>query len=131
MEHFGPPGPEMDHFGPSGGPDMQPFGGQPPLGDGSTGLPSLLDIQVPPPQPGQHLKRGREHLDGDFPGSEPTPPNQFGPPPEKMPPNYGPGNDMWSGENPPPPPLGPGRGGPPFRGGPGRGVPRGRGGRGR
>jgi len=117
MEHFGPPGPDMERFGP------------PQPGGGTTGLPSLLDIKVPPPQPGVNLKRGSEHLDGDFRGGE-LPPHQFGPPPDKMPPNRGPGNDVWPVENPPPPQMAPGRGAPLFRGGPGRGAPRGRGMRG-
>ena len=120
------PGPEMEHFGPPGK-DVERFGPPAPQGDGSTGLPSLLDIKVPPPMPGVNLKRGPEHMDGDFYSGEPTP-HQFGPPPEKMPPNHGPRNEMWPGEN--PPPMGPGRGGPPFRGAPGHGAPRGRGMRG-
>jgi len=119
MGHFGPPGPDMERFGPA-----------PPGGGGTTGLPSLLDIKVPPPQPGVNLKRGSEQMDGDFHGGEPPPPHQFGPPPEKIPPNRGPANDMWPMENAPPLPMGPGRGGPRFRGGPGRGAPRGRGMRG-
>lgn len=129
MERFRPPGPEMEHFGPPG-PDAERFGQAPPsMGDGSSGLPSLLDIKVIPPTSGVNKKRGPEHMDGDFLGGE-APPHQFGPPPEKMPPNRGPGNDMWPAENPPPPPMGPGRGAPPFRGGPVRGAPRGRGMRG-
>jgi len=114
MERLGPTGPEREHFG-QPGPEMGRFG-QPPHGGGSSGLPSLLDIKVPRMQPG--VKRGAENVDGNFHGGE-----QFGPPPEKMPPNYGSGNDMWPEENPIPPPRGPGRGAPPFRGGPGRGVP--------
>lgn len=127
MEHFGPPGPEMEHFVPPG-PDMERFGPSP-AGGGPSGMPSLMDIKVAPPPPGVNLKRGSEHVDGDFRGIEPQS-QEFGPPPEKMPPSHGPGNDMWPMESPPPPPIGPGRGAPFLRGGPGRGAPRGRGMRG-
>jgi len=118
MEHFGQPGPGREHFGL---PDSEMKRSGPPLpqGDGSTGLPSLLDIKVSRP-PGGNTKRGAEQMDGSFHGGE-------HPPLEKMPSNYGSGNDMWLEENPIPPPRGPGRGAPAFRRGPGRGAPRGRG----
>jgi len=124
-----PPGSEIYPDEHGQGPDMERFG--PPGSDtglvDSTALPSLMDIQIP----ARNLKRGSEHMDGDFGPGEMPPPHQFGPRPQKMPPpNHGPGNDMWPAENPPPPPMGPGRGGPRLRGGPGRGVPRGRGMRG-
>ena len=128
MEHFGQAEPEMEHFEPSG-PDVVQSGAQKPPErvNTPTGLPSLLDIKVQPPQPSGNWKRGPEQMNNDFYGGEPfygdePPPHQFGPPPEKMP--------LYRGENPPPPPMGPGRGAPPFRGGPSRGMPRGRGMRG-
>jgi len=128
MEHYGSPGPGREHFG-LPGPEMERLGPPPPLhGEGATGLPSLLDIRVPRPQQAS-AKRGAEHIDGNFHDDE-LPSHQFsGPPPEKMPSNYGPpGNDMWPSESPTPPLRGPGRGGrPPFRGVRGRGAPRGRG----
>lgn len=134
MEHFEQPGPEREHFG-QPGPEMERFRPlppppAPPHSDGSKSLPSLLDIKVSRPQPGGNLKRAAEQMDGNFQGGEPLP-HQFGPPPEKMAPNYGHGNDMWPEENPIPPSRGRGRGAPAFRGGPGRGAPlRGRGMRG-
>ena len=121
MERLRPPGPERQHFGPPGS-EMERFGPTPSHDEGTSSMPSLLDIKFPRPQPGANLKRGVEHIDGNYRGGEPSS-HQFGPPPEKMPPNYGPGEDMWPGENPIPPPMGPGRGAPPFRGGPGRGAP--------
>ena len=143
MEHFRPPGPEVEHFGQPGpevehfgqpGPEVERFGLPPPSqGGGPLGMPSLLDIKVKPPEflsapapPSVNLKRGAEFMEGNFHDAEL--PHRFGPPPEKVPPNCGPGNDMWPGEN--LPPMGPGRGTRPFRGGHGPGAPRGRGMRG-